>query len=250
MNHIPLGRWRPLGRITTFKLAEGSIIAVDFNGLRHKPWRIEEIRRRDKRTILTLRPPGPEFDLAQFNQIISYPTPHSARPGIESAPFGIVVLDEPYPVCSHCGELMPCTEEWVETLVARDIEKTARYQNPAICPACEEPITTRQKTVTFDTNLYVPLGPPVTYHLRQKCLYKAITYEKEVAKATGIDPRLSCSGYLTLHCLLPDQCTNPTCPGPDARHRGWDAICRSRGMCPQCINLPPEHPTTYHAPGE
>lgn len=213
-------RWRPVEGRSIYdldRLVPGAIVAIDYHGFRHKPWRVYEIRRRDDEWYdAILRPDGAEHDFAKFNKTI----------GIKRyAP--IFRLPEHYGLCHTCGELMPCSEVWTAKVSDAAAEQSARFEVEGICPSCQEPVTARQKSHRFEENLRVPLGPPVIFHARAKCAGGAIQYDESVAKATGREPLLSCTGLLTRHLDGHEECTNITCPNPDVRHRSF-AMCYVR----------------------
>lgn len=93
-----------------------------------------------------------------------------------------VYPDEHFPLCSQCGEPTPCrevlAERATERLVERELARMARFENPGVCPACGEPVTGRQKSLTFAENVEIPGGPPVTFHVgRSACFNWAAGYE-------------------------------------------------------------------------
>lgn len=191
-------------------LAEGDVIAVDYAPMRHKPWRIERVTQREDRTALIVRPLGAEFDFAQHNESVS----------IRSTAF-VDVLSEHYMVCAKCGQLPPCAEVWNEHVANQVTERAARYETAGVCPACEEPVTNRQRMIRVEENIVVPLGPPVTFHARRKCEHAAVEYDKRVAKATGRAPDLSCSSMQIRHADGLRECDNADCPGQHVYHHGF-----------------------------
>lgn len=154
------------------------------------------------------------------------------RMGGERAGSLDVYGDEHYPVCAECAEPLPCREQMAERVSAAEAERMARYDTAGVCPACCEVVTNRQASQTWPDNAVVFLGPPVTFHLRGRCLYSAAEYEKQWAKSDPERRRttLSCKGSVINHNDGTYQCSELTeCPGPRARHRGY-TICR----CPDC----------------
>lgn len=128
---------------------------------------------------------------------------------------------EHYPVCVKCGDPTPCREYVAERDSARAAKDMERYEIEGVCPACRKPITARQKVRRFEENLYVPLGPPVTFHASQgDCHVAAMAYEDRWIEA---DPErvawYRCTGMMTTHGPDFYECSNETCPGPQARHR-------------------------------
>lgn len=143
---------------------------------------------------------------------------------------------EHYPVCACCAEPMPCRAEVGRRMAQDAVKDMGRYETAGICPACGEPVTARQKSLTFSENLVVPFGPPVTFHTRRRCHHQAMTYEQRWAAA---DPQrrrhtLSCPGRLTNHNDGTYDCSElGDCPGPAAQHTSY-TMCR----CPDCWARP------------
>jgi hypothetical protein len=104
--------------------------------------------------------------------------------------------NEHYPVCRACGEPSPCREEVEVERANVQIEQMERYADPTRCPACLGVVTPRQARETFTWNLYVPDGPPVTFHAKAsgRCVHQLVKYRKEIKAA----------GYYTLRALDPD----------------------------------------------
>jgi hypothetical protein len=143
---------------------------------------------------------------------------------------------EHYPVCACCSEPMPCRAEEARRTAEAAVQKMDRFEVANVCPACREPVTGRQKALTFSENLEVPGGPPVTFHLRGKCRYSAAEYEKRWVAADPNRRRhtLSCPGRLTNHNDGTYDCTElGDCPGPSPRHVSY-TMCR----CPDCHARP------------
>lgn len=141
-----------------------------------------------------------------------------------------------YPVCAHCGEPVPCRAQLNDEIAAEQMTRMSRYETSSICPACNEPVTKRQASITFEENLVVPLGPPVTFHRKSKCIGSAINYEKHwVAAGDRRKPTLFCPGHLTNHNDGTYDCTEfDICPGSAVQHQGGYAMCR----CPDCWARP------------
>lgn len=209
-------RWHPAeGRhISIDGVARGMILAIDHHEFRHQPWRVYEIRRRDDDWFdLILRPDGDLFDFAHHNKTL----------GVRRhAP--VYRLPEHYGLCHSCSELMPCSERWTESVSDAEAERTARFEVEGICPSCQKPVTRRQNVQRFDENLYVPLGPPVTFHGRQRCFGGAVDYDRALAAKNGTEPRLWCEGLIVHHHDGERVCTNITCPSPTVPHRSM-AMC-------------------------
>lgn len=144
-----------------------------------------------------------------------------------------VYPDGHYPVCAQCGEPPPCREVYGRAVARSALAKLRPYETPGVCPACQEPVTQRQKSVTFPDNIMIPAGPPLTYHLRGRCVWNARDYEQKWVER---DPQrrrttLSCPGFLTNHNDGTYDCTAfAECRGPAAAHVGGYSVCR----CPSC----------------
>lgn len=110
-------------------------------------------------------------------------------------------LPEHYAVCRLCGDLAPCKAHTDAILAAEQAIRMERELRllPGCCPACQEPVTSRQKSITFEGE-YVrnPLGPvDVAFHLRRACRSEAARYEEAWVKADLSRPR----SLLTLRCV-------------------------------------------------
>ncbi len=215
--------WFPLGTRNHYGEPEvGQLVAHD-----HQAWRVVEIRthRTDTERPLRIR--------LRPARLADHPDPVTAASGDQHFSAGRHVswhvFPDPqhYPVCACCGEPMPCREETGRRMAERAITTMTRHENPSVCPACSGPFTTRQKTITFDDNLEVPGGPPVTFHMRGKCRGDALTYEKRWAAAQpGRRRQLSCDGDLTNHNDGTYECTaHDLCPGPAVPHLASLSVC-------------------------
>lgn len=234
--------WRPTeGKpVPPWKLEAGMVIAVNAHTFRFKPWRVHEVLERDDegddRIHVVLRPVGELFDFAEHNHPVTI-----RRYAV------LYRLPDHYSLCHLCGEIAPCSHVWIDELSAAEAERTARYEVAGVCPSCGEPITRRQDVHSFDENLYVPLGPPVTFHARQKCAGGAVAYDELLAKKNDTQARLSCEGLITHHLDGERVCTNITCPSSHVRHRSMamcyvlDAKCNR----PECWSLEDRIPGRY-----
>lgn len=136
--------------------------------------------------------------------------------------------DEHYPVCAQCGGPVPC--RWTEAQRAGEnaLKRMSRYEMAGVCPACEEPVTKRQKSLTWPDNVELPGGPPVTFHLRAKCWGTAQDYERRWVAEAPEQRRavLSCRGHVITHGDGTYECSEMVeCPGPQAGHRAY-STCR------------------------
>ncbi|QLF84212.1 hypothetical protein SEA_PYTHEAS_72 [Gordonia phage Pytheas] len=129
-------------------------------------------------------------------------------------------IDEHYPICGTCRDLMPCQHVVIDTIATQSSDTFERYNTPGVCPACREPVTSRQQLISFSRNLH-GFGA-VTFHLRKKCRHSACDYDVAVHEEDG-DYQLTCPG--TSRSGLDDNgmrvtyCTEPDCRGADRRHR-------------------------------
>lgn len=115
-------------------------------------------------------------------------------------------LPDPYLTCSCHGHPWPCQEYDLSVVAAHEMRKMDRDVaaiQPGVCAHCLEPITQRQKTVTFPEP-YRPLpgGPPPTFHAgRGACWIAAEEYERSGRLVD--DPYLpriaSCPGIRFIH---------------------------------------------------
>lgn len=243
--------WHPLGAQSLYDVPTvGAIVAWH-----HAAWRVMEVRdipedlwtdddrerlthyipkslEKFKPRALTLRPVG--------NSDIKVRASQDQHVGIGGRWIYAVALsnfihvypDEHYPVCATCGEPVPCREKEIQHELERAGKRTRRYELAGVCPDCSEPVTKRQRCITFEGNLEVPLGPPVTFHLRGRCLDGAVSYERRWVASDPEHHRttLSCLGSVTAHNDGTYECTEfDRCPGPTAQHRGYQQ-CR----CPDC----------------
>ena len=134
------------------------------------------------------------------------------------------VLPEHFSICRLCHELPPCSHVHTERVMERANERMAEEMAimPGCCLACNEPITRRQKSVSFTgPNLIRPdFGSDTAiFHLRGKCIIDVESYDKRWAAATGSKRRFYCPGHMEVHIDKTTTCTElAECPG-DVQHR-------------------------------
>ena len=215
---------------------------------RRQPWRViavhdvpsDEWTEQERDAWLDERMPDP-WRRRPFLVDVEDPqgTPGRMRVGPQHTPTWHV-LPEHYAVCVSCGELAPCIEHTSMIQAQRVMERVERDMRtlPGCCPACQEPITRRQESVTFTgENLLVPLGAPdPTYHLRNACRSGAARYEEMWVKADPTRPRslltLSCEGGVIVHHDGSAECHGaPDCPSVHARHRYYAACYTQSAGC-------------------
>lgn len=122
-----------------------------------------------------------------------------------------------WPQCSCCGEPMPCRAEVQDVEVAAALVQVEKFAKrlPGCCWGCEEPITRRQRSVTYaGDNLDLPGGPEVRFHTRDSCFHTACRYE---LRWIAIDPRRErvltypkCPGILVVHGDGSSECRDGT----------------------------------------
>jgi hypothetical protein len=134
-------------------------------------------------------------------------------------------LVEHYSVCRLCQEIPPCRHEHTEKIMDRAQEHMNQQMAimPGCCHSCQEPITRRQKAVTFTgANLIRPdLGDDsAIFHQRQQCFGDVRQYDERWAAAEpGRKRRFYCEGHRTHHHDDTVDCTEMAeCVG-DVEHR-------------------------------
>lgn len=137
------------------------------------------------------------------------------------------------PLCSCHGHPWPCLEADQQAEAAQ-AAKAAEHEMqllPGCCPACQEPVTHRQQSITF-TGPYLrnPLAPTdPTFHLRRSCYSAAARYEEQwVAANPAVHRRslltLTCKGHIVVHGDGTAECHgDPDCPSVHASHRAYSA---------------------------
>lgn len=124
-----------------------------------------------------------------------------------------------WPMCSCCGEPMPCRAELQDRQVTRSLDavETFMARKPGDCWACGEHINSRQRSVTYPgDNLDLPAGPAAQFHLRSACRWRAEAYE---LRWLAVDPRREriltwpdCGGLLLVHADGSSECVPGTSP--------------------------------------
>lgn len=236
--------WSPRGTRSTFGDPDvGALIAWN-----HAVWRVVEVRPvpEDQWTDDERRTVAITMERSRHKAIpktvvvrpvhITSDDPRARRHDVHLRPSSHymweVYPDEHYPICASCHEPLPCREKSAEQVAAGAMREMARYETPGVCPGCGEVVTGRQKAHTFQQNLHVLAGPPVTFHTgRRGCRYEAAEYERKLLKQDPAHRRvLSCTGHVTNHNDGTYDCTALNeCPGPQADHESY-GVCR----CPDC----------------
>lgn len=137
------------------------------------------------------------------------------------------------PLCSCCQHPWPCREGDQQEQAERELAAAERELSllPGCCPACREPVTSRQRSITFaGPNVRNPLAEGPTFHLRRKCYGAAACYEDawvadEPGRARSL-LTLRCAGTVIVHhdgtaeCFGADE---SDCPSVYAKHRRFMA---------------------------
>lgn len=152
-------------------------------------------------------------------------------------------VDGRVPLCSCCGHPWPCLIADQERLAAKELQTAERQMRlmPGCCPACEEPVTLRQKSITFGgPNVRNPLAEGPTFHLRRQCRHAAAQYEEAWVNDEPGRPRslltLSCAGNLIVHGDGSAECfgaVDSDCPSVYAHHRGLRSCYLQSAGCPR-----------------
>jgi hypothetical protein len=160
------------------------------------------------------------------------------------------------PLCSCCGHPWPCLEADQQAQAVKELAAAEREMRllPGCCPACQEPVTSRQRSITFGgPNVSNPLAEGPTFHLRRSCWGAAARYEEawvadEPGRARSL-LTLSCAGTVIVHHDGTAECfgaDDSACPSVHARHRGYMACYIQSHGCPrECSTV--GHPGTHVA---
>lgn len=137
------------------------------------------------------------------------------------------------PLCSCHGHPWPCREADEQEQAEKELKAAERElaRMPGVCPACDEPVTSRQKSITFGgPNVRNPLTVGPTYHLRRRCRHGAADYEEAWVNAEPGRLRslltLRCAGSIIVHGDGSAECfgaDDSDCPSVYASHRSYSA---------------------------
>lgn len=174
----------------------------------------------------------------------------------------LVYPDGRWPRCSCCGEPMPCRAELEDEQVSAGLNRIAKLEAipPGACWACSEPVSTRQKSVSYPgENIDLPGGQTPQFHLRGKCRPSAHMYEERWVAA---DPRREriltwprCDGALIVHAdgssecvagrnpLGEDHTPQPDCRGHLTHDHGYHRACYVDFECTRGCRLEDHHGT-------
>lgn len=209
--------------------------------LERVPWLANESGKRDRPYAVTLRRlHGEKHERENDRQEAGFRIPATWR-GMHEYPDGRV------PLCSCHSHPWPCRESDQQAVAEKAIRVAEREMNllPGCCPACEEPVTQRQQSITFGgPNVRNPLAEGPTFHLRRKCRGGAARYEEAwVADEPGRQRSLltlTCRGSLVTHEDGSAECfgaVGSDCPSIYARHRSMTSCyMQSRGCGSGCTS--------------
>ena len=158
-----------------------------------------------------------------------------------------------WPMCSCCGEPMPCRAELEDRQVTASLDRIADLESklPGCCWACSEPISSRHQAVHYEgENIDLPGAHSPDFHLRAKCFGAAKRYEE---RWVAVDPRREriitypkCRGSLIVHHDGSTECTNgeapffgvemstqSDCRGHETHDHSVFIACFTEGPCPR-----------------
>ena len=265
-------RWFPLRTRGKDRPETGELIAH-----KHAVWRVVRVEDlplsdADRDVWLNAGMPDPEIWLARPYRItldwVAGAKPPWAKDGDDrkrgtisvparAHPWWHVYTSERWPQCSCCGEPMPCRAELEDEQVATSLDRVAKMEAipPGACWACAEPISTRQKAVTYPgDNLNLPGAHAPSFHTRSNCLPAAHAYEERWVAADPRRERIltwpACNGSLIVHGDGSTECFGGVleCRGHATHdHLHIQACFRQSHGCPR--ECPTEnHPGTRPAP--
>lgn len=158
------------------------------------------------------------------------------------------------PLCSCHSHPWPCRESVEQETAEKALAAAERELQlmPGCCPTCEEPVTSRQRSITFGgPNVRNPLAEGPTFHLRRKCRHGARAYEELWVAAEPGRSRslltLRCQGTVIVHGDGSAECfgaAGSDCPSVYADHRcAMACYIQSHGCGRGCSSA--GHPGTH-----
>lgn len=115
------------------------------------------------------------------------------------------ILHAPWMTCSCHGQVWPCQEmDQAEAgrVEAEKLDRLMATTTPGVCASCLEPISNRQKPVTFpEESRLVPGAPGPTFHAgRQACWHAAVMYDEARLRDDPQATRVAtCPGVRFIH---------------------------------------------------
>lgn len=154
---------------------------------------------------------------------------------------GWLRMPEHYPICAVCNDLMPCKHTVIDVIAEHSSDLMEKFSTPGVCPSCREPVTARQRSITYDRNMH-GIGD-VTFHLRKKCIHSAYDYDRAVHADDG-HYRLTCPGTahkgLDEHGLPVTYCSLPDCRGANRKHANYGFWIAAYLPCPEGYHRAPD----------
>lgn len=265
------GRWRPEGTTTNYgrRVPEvGEIVAYDYRAWEVTHVRVDDFAEDEAERASHYRP---EYRDRERPYSVSLRRIHGERHDRENSRQEIglrirafthwsleVYQDGRVPLCSCCGNPWPCITSIQQEQAARELKAAERELRlmPGCCPACEEPVTSRQRSITFGgPNVRNPLAEGPTFHLRRKCRAAAANYEEAWVTAEPGRARslltLKCAGTVVVHHDGSAECfgaEGSDCPSVFASHRAYTSCyMQSHGCGRGCTRHghPGCHPSNY-----
>lgn len=263
------GAWHPAGVAREYgrrRPAVGDLVAYD-----HRAWEVTHVKLRDFDGDDQERADGyrPQYRDEMRPYSVSLRRIHGERHESENSrqEIGLRIRAFVYggfdryengrvPLCSCHGHPWPCAESDHQRQAEKEIKAAEKELRliPGCCPACEEPVTSRQKSITFGgPNVRNPLAEGPTFHLRHKCRGGAARYEELWVIAEDGRQRslltLACAGSVIVHGDGSGECfgaADSDCPSIYARHR-YHSACyiQSHGCGRGCSST--DHPGTHLA---
>lgn len=241
------GNWRPEGVAREYGRRRpnvGDLVAYDYRAWEVMHVRVEDFEAEDEERMRHYRRPEDRDKMRPYSVTLRriHGAPHERENsrqeiGLRIRAFTYDGFDRyengRVPLCSCHGEPWPCAESDQQRQAAKELAKAERELDrmPGCCPACDEPVTSRQKSITFGgPNVRNPLAEGPTYHLRRKCRSAAAAYEDAwVADEPGRSRSLltlRCDGTVIVHHDGTAECfgaADSDCPSVYAQHRRYSA---------------------------
>lgn len=235
------GNWRPAGVAREHgrrRPAVGDLVAYAYRAWEVTHVRVDEFSDDDQATVASYRQPyrdqmrpysvslrrvyGPKHDRENSRQEIALRIKAFTYGGFDRYENGRV------PLCSCCNHPWPCRDADQQAQAAKELAAAERELRllPGCCPECEEPVTSRQKSITFGgPNVRNPLAEGPTFHLRRSCYRAAARYEEAWVAAEPGRARslltLRCDGTVIVHHDGTAECfgaANSDCPSVHVYH--------------------------------
>lgn len=252
--------WHPLGAEPRYGTSRrrpevGTVVAYDY-----RAWRVDYVQDAvptdEETTYLSRYREEVRADIAPYRvtlvRLHGEPHPWESKkvPGRlalrATVSTGFAVYpDDRVPLCSCHQHPWPCLESEQQAEARKAMARAERELNllPGCCPGCQEPVTHRQKSITFPgpyVNNPLAYSDP-KFHLRRKCWSAAAAYEEAWVKAYPETAKrslltLRCEGSLIVHADGTADChgaADSDCPSVYARHQAYSACYLQSHGCPR-----------------